>query len=97
MKILDLTDAIAPDCEVTLNGIRPGEKIHESLVSADEARYTREFDDMFVIEPMFPWWDKERLSGGNSLPDGFVYNSDSNSSWLSSEQLKVMANLIEVG
>jgi UDP-N-acetylglucosamine 4,6-dehydratase len=97
MKIMDLTDAIAPDCEVAFNGIRPGEKIHESLVSADEARYTREFDDMFVIEPMFPWWDKGRWSGGNSLPDGFVYNSDSNPSWLSTEQLKTMANLIEAG
>ncbi|MDQ5846632.1 MAG: UDP-N-acetylglucosamine 4,6-dehydratase (inverting), partial [Acidobacteriota bacterium] len=96
MKIMDLTDVIAPDCEVSFNGIRPGEKIHESLVSADEARYAREFDDMFVIEPMFPWWDKARLTGGNSLPDGFAYNSDSNSSWLSTEQLRTMANLEEV-
>ena len=43
-----------PECEVAFNSIRPGEKIHEPLVSADEARYAQELDDMFVIEPMFP-------------------------------------------
>jgi UDP-N-acetylglucosamine 4,6-dehydratase/5-epimerase len=97
MKITDLTDAIAPDCKVKINGIRPGEKIHESLLSADEARYTREYEDMFVIQPMFPWWDKARLTGGNSLADGFAYNSDSNTSWLTTDQLKTIANLTEGG
>lgn len=95
MKIMDLTDAIAPDCEVAFSGIRPGEKIHESLVSVDEARYTREFDDMFVIEPMFPWWDKARWQDGRSLPDEFVYTSDTNTSWLSREQLQRMADIVE--
>ncbi len=95
MKIMDLTKAIAPECEVTFNGIRPGEKIHESLVSADEARYTLEFDDMFVIMPMFPWWDKTRWKDGRSLPHEFVYTSDTNTSWLSHEQLQRMANIVE--
>ncbi len=95
MKIMDLTEAIAPDCKVAFNGIRPGEKIHESLVSADEARYTLEFDDMFVIMPMFPWWDKTRWKGGKALPNEFVYTSDTNSSWLSREQLQKMAGTVE--
>ena len=95
MKIMDLTKAIAPECEVTFNGIRPGEKIHESLVSADEARLTLEFDDMFVIMPMFPWWDKTRWKDGRSLPHEFVYTSDTNTSWLSHEQLQRMANIVE--
>ena len=95
MKIMDSTKAIAPECEVTFNGIRPGEKIHESLVSADEARLTLEFDDMFVIMPMFPWWDKTRWKDGRSLPHEFVYTSDTNTSWLSHEQLQRMANIVE--
>ena len=95
MKIMDLTDAIAPDCEVKINGIRPGEKIHESLLSSDEARYALEFDDMFVVMPMFPWWDKTRWKGGKALPDEFVYTSDTNDSWLTHAELQKMANLVE--
>jgi len=95
MKMMDLTDAIAPECEIKFNGVRPGEKIHESLVSSDEARYTREFDDMFVIEPMFPWWDKTCWQDGGSLPDEFVYTSDTNTSWLSREELQRMAKIVE--
>jgi UDP-N-acetylglucosamine 4,6-dehydratase len=95
MKMMDLTDAIAPECEIKFNGVRPGEKIHESLVSSDEARYTREFDDMFIIEPMFPWWDKTSWQDGGSVPDEFVYTSDTNTSWLSREQLQRMANIVE--
>lgn len=93
MKIMDLTDAIAPDCEVKINGIRPGEKIHESLLSSDEARYALEFDDKFVVMPMFPWWDKTRWKGGKTLPDEFVYTSDTNDSWLTRAELQKMADL----
>jgi UDP-N-acetylglucosamine 4,6-dehydratase len=95
MKILDLTEAIAPNCEVKYNGVRPGEKIHESLVSSDEARYTLEFDDMFVIMPMFPWWDKTRWPDGKSLPEEFVYTSDTNKSWLTRAELQKMAGTVE--
>jgi UDP-N-acetylglucosamine 4,6-dehydratase len=95
MKIMDLTDAIAPNCEIKLNGVRPGEKIHESLVSSDEARYTLEFDDMFVIMPMFPWWDKTKWPDGKALPDEFIYTSDRNRQWLTHDELKQMAETIE--
>ena len=60
MRILDLAKAVAPDCTIEFIGIRPGEKLHEVLVSRDESRQTREFDDMYVIEPSFPAWKPVR-------------------------------------
>lgn len=97
MRIMDLTAAIAPQCEVKINGARPGEKIHESLVSSDESRYALEFDDMFVIKPMFPWWDKANWPDGKSLPEEFVYTSDRNEDWLTNDQLQEMAAVVSSG
>jgi UDP-N-acetylglucosamine 4,6-dehydratase len=95
MKITDLTEAIAPQCEVRFDGIRPGEKIHESLLSSDEARHALEFDDMFVIMPRFLGWDKSGWKDGKAVPDEFVYNSDTNPAWLSKEELRRMADVTE--
>lgn len=93
MNIMDLVKAIAPDCEVKFTGIRPGEKIHEVLVSPEEARNTLEFPDMFVVQPTHPWWNAGNWVGGQPLPDGFVYSSDTNSSWLTIEQLREMSSV----
>jgi UDP-N-acetylglucosamine 4,6-dehydratase len=90
MRIMDLAKAIAPECEIEFIGIRPGEKIHECLLTEDEARHSIEFEDFFVIEPEHPWWNAERLSGGKRLTEGFRYNSDTNTQWLSIEELKKM-------
>jgi UDP-N-acetylglucosamine 4,6-dehydratase len=90
MRIMDLAKAVAPECEIEFIGIRPGEKIHECLLTEDEARHSIEFDDFFVIEPEHPWWNAERWSGGKRLPEGFRYNSDTNTQWLSIEELKKM-------
>jgi UDP-N-acetylglucosamine 4,6-dehydratase len=68
-------------------GIRPGEKLHELLMSDDEARQTLEFEDMFVIQPAFPWWNSERWSGGRVLPPEFRYASDTNTRWLTKTEL----------
>jgi len=68
MRLIDLAAAVAPGCAVRTVGIRPGEKLHELLMSEDEARQTVELDDMYVIQPAFPWWDSERWSGGRALP-----------------------------
>ena len=87
MKLLDMAQAIAPDCQVDCVGIRPGEKLHEVLLSEDEARNAIERDDMFVIPPAQSWWRKENWKGNASLPEGFRYTSDSNSQWLTSEDL----------
>jgi UDP-N-acetylglucosamine 4,6-dehydratase len=94
MNIMDLVTTIAPDCQVQFNGMRPGEKIHELLVSPDEARQTLEFPDMFVIQPAHNWWNNRNWTEGRPLPDGFSYGSDSNPDWLSVEALReVVAQL----
>jgi UDP-N-acetylglucosamine 4,6-dehydratase len=90
MRILDLAKAIAPDCNTEIIGIRPGEKVHESLISEDEARNTLEFDDMYLIQPLFQWWGANNWENGKPLPVGFRYTSDSNSWWLTEEELKRM-------
>ena len=88
MNIMDLAKAVAPDCEVEYIGIRPGEKVHEVLVSEDEARHTVELDDMYVIQPVHPWWRVENWSGAKPLPDGFRYTSDTNTHWLTVKELR---------
>jgi UDP-N-acetylglucosamine 4,6-dehydratase len=88
MRITDLVQAIAPDCRVQTIGIRPGEKLHEILVSSDEARHTLELDDMFVIQPAHSWWRNDEWASGKPLPDEFRYGSDNNTEWLSVAQLQ---------
>ena len=90
MKIMDLVDALAPGCKVKFTGIRPGEKIHEVLVSTDEARQTLEFPDMFLIQPNHSWWGNELVTDGKPLADDFEYGSNNNSEWLTAEELKEM-------
>lgn len=91
MNIMELVKAIAPDVKVEIIGIRPGEKVHEVLVSEDEAGHTLELDDMFVIEPTHPWWSSEKWAHGRRLGEGFRYGSDSNPRKLSVEELRKMA------
>jgi len=87
MKLLDMAQAIAPDCQIDCVGIRPGEKLHEVLLSEDEARNAIERHEMFVIQPAQTWWRKENWKSDASLPEGFRYSSDSNSQWLTAEDL----------
>lgn len=87
MRIVDLKKAVAPDCEIQYIGIRPGEKLHEVLVSDDEAWHTVEVDDMYIIQPMHPWWRVENWAGARRLPEGFRFASDTNTRWLSIEEL----------
>lgn len=88
MRMTDLAETIAPGCEIETIGIRPGEKLHEVLVSEDEARNTVEVEGMFVIQPSHPWWKAGNSVNGRALPEGFRYASDSNASWLTSEELQ---------
>ncbi len=88
MRLIDLAESIAEGCEISTIGIRPGEKLHEVLISRDEARSTLEFDDMFVVQPEFSWWGSHNLSGGKDLPDGFEYSSDNNELWMSDKELR---------
>lgn len=88
MSIVDLAEAIAPGVDLEYVGIRPGEKLHEVLVSQHEARHTLELDDMFVIEPLHPWYANGHWPLGKQLPDEFSYASDTNTEWLSVEDLQ---------
>jgi len=94
MKVIDLAKAIAPECDIKIVGIRPGEKLHEAMIMEDDARHTLEFDDYYVIQPEFPWWSKQYAVGGKELSDGFSYTSDKNEDWLTVEQLQLLAEKI---
>lgn len=93
MKVKDLATAIAPDCEMEIIGIRPGEKLHEAMITEDDARQTLEYDTYFVIQPEFPWWSEEFRDGGKPLVDGFRYTSDLNNHWLSVDQLRELVEM----
>lgn len=88
MRVTDLAEAVAPGCELKEIGIRPGEKIHETLISEHESRLTWEFDDHYVIEPAFPGWEVSQEYCGKRAPEGFEYRSDNNSQWLTQEELR---------
>jgi UDP-N-acetylglucosamine 4,6-dehydratase len=94
MNIMDLVKAVAPDCEVENIGIRPGEKLHEILISEDEVRQVLELEDMFVIKPAHPWWQVGNWVKGQPLPDGFRFASNSNPHWLTVNELKQMVETL---
>ena len=95
MNIMDLAQAIAPDCQIEQIGIRPGEKLHEVLISEDEGRHTLELDDMFVVQPAHPWWTNDGWKEGHLLPDGFRYGSNNNSQWLKIDDLRSLVDSLE--
>ena len=88
MKVADLAMVIAPECEQEIVGIRPGEKLHEVMITEEDARHTFEFRDYYVIVPQFRWWKRENCQNGQALPDGFIYSSDRNDWWLSEAEIK---------
>ena len=97
MNLADLAKAIAPEAQLEFVGIRPGEKLHEVLISEDEARGTVELEDMFVVQPSGAlWFGHSWQEQGRSLPDGFVYASNNNPQWLTVEQIKEMVAPFEV-
>lgn len=84
MKVTELARAIAPDLPIKIVGIRPGEKLHETMISVDDARSTIELADRYAIQPAFHGWEKDIRppQGSKPVPEGFSYSSDNNSEWL---------------
>lgn len=89
MKIMDLAKAVAPECEIEFIGIRPGEKLHEALITEEEGRRTIGYEGMYVVLPNYSWWqNRNHYDLEKKLPEGFVYTSDKNKEWLTVEDLK---------
>ncbi|MGH2892647.1 MAG: polysaccharide biosynthesis protein, partial [Solirubrobacteraceae bacterium] len=89
MRIVDVAEALAPDAARVITGIRPGEKLHEVLLTEDESRNSFDIGDRYVIMPA----RLETLPpAGDALPDGFRYSSDENDLWLTAEQLRTIAD-----
>jgi UDP-N-acetylglucosamine 4,6-dehydratase len=96
MTVTDLARAIAPEAAIDFIGIRPGEKLHEVLISEDEARQTVELEDMFVVQPAESlWFGRDWEGKGRMLEDGFRYSSNNNDQWLNVEQIQSIIAPIE--
>jgi len=96
MRVVDLANAIAPDTEIEVIGIRPGEKLHEVLVSEDEARHTLELEDMYVVEPPAAlWFGRGWRDRGKQLPEGYRYTSDGNDQWLDESKIRELVEPFE--
>jgi len=88
MNIMDLAKAIAPECKTEIVGIRPGEKLHEVMVTRDDARKTLEYKDHYVVQPDFQFWGSRfKSNGGTPLPEDFEYNSGTNPWFLTIDEM----------
>ena len=88
MKVIDLARAIAPDADLTEVGIRPGEKLHEEMISIEDSRNTIRQNDRYIVMPTLAEWGFIQPPG-EPVPDGFSYTSDSNDLWLSEQDLRL--------
>jgi FlaA1/EpsC-like NDP-sugar epimerase len=90
MKVTDLAKVIAPECKHEIVGIRPGEKLHEQMIGPDDAYFTYEYPEHFKILPSINSWfqTESRIKDGERVEEGFVYSSDTNTHWMSENQLK---------
>ena len=95
-NILDLTKALAPDIRTEIIGVRPGEKLHEVLLTKDDSRHSIELDDRYIIEPEFVFWEKSRQPHEDARPviEDFQYDSFSNVWRLSTEDLRSLLDTV---
>ena len=90
MKVTEVAEVVAPGCKQEIIGIRPGEKLHEIMITPDDALNTAEFERHYVIQPAAHWWDQPAFlkeSGAKPVAEDFQYSSDRNADWLSRPQL----------
>jgi len=92
MRLMDLAKALAPELPVKVVGIRPGEKLHEVMITEDDSRQTLDLADRYVIEPSFAWWERDCYAAHGATPvaDGFRFASDTNDDWLDAARLKAL-------
>lgn len=91
MGILDIVKAVSPNAEIKLIGIRPGEKLHEQMISGEDSNTTYEYEEFYKILPAINDWhlDKKRIGDGNKVPEGFCYSSETNNDWMTAEELQL--------
>ena len=91
MKIIDIAKVVAPEVKLKIIGIRPGEKLHEQMIGSDDSTSTYEFNDYYKILPAINDWkkDKLRIKNGKKVPEGFVYTSDNNPEWMTTNDLQI--------
>ena len=96
INMIDLAKAICPDCKTEIIGIRPGEKLHEIMVPKDDARRTLEYEDYYIIQPDFRFFER-RFNGekGKQVSNDFEYRSDTNPWRLSIEEMREMIKRLE--
>ena len=96
MKITDMARILGPDIPHREIGIRPGEKLHEIMITIDDGRNTIELEDRYIIKPQFPFWTDTSYDGLGATPVGedFEYTSDKNAEWLSDDDFKDLLNRI---
>jgi UDP-N-acetylglucosamine 4,6-dehydratase len=91
MCIVDLAKAMAPDLQHKVVGIRPGEKLHEVMITEDDARFTIELEDRYIVQPALAWWNYKGYGDiGRPVSEDFRYASDTNPDWLDAAALKAM-------
>ena len=96
-KVTDLARAMLPDCELEDVGIRPGEKLHEVMVTAEDSRSTYEYDSYYIIYPELEWWENVNIKeGGKKVEDRFRYASDNNTEWLTIEEIREALKYIDI-
>jgi UDP-N-acetylglucosamine 4,6-dehydratase len=88
MRVVELAKAVAPECEIRYTGIRPGEKVHEVLVSEDESHEVLEHDTFYMIPPQHHWWRATSWTTGTRVKPGFRFTSDMNTHWLTADELR---------
>jgi UDP-N-acetylglucosamine 4,6-dehydratase len=90
MTITDIAKAVAPNAQVKIIGIRPGEKIHEQMIGSEDAPHTYEYSGYFKILPAIHDWSKDpaRINGGTPVPENFSYCSNTNTDWMRIEELR---------
>lgn len=101
MKVVDIAKVVSSSRNFKFIGIRAGEKVHEEMISSNEARNTYEYDNYYKILPAIHQWDKDpaRIKSGSLVKADFVYSSDTNKSWMTKEDLSIWIsqNLLKVG
>ena len=95
IKVTDIAKVIAPNSNFEITGIRPGEKLHEQMIGAEDAYYTYEYPDHYKILPAINNWDQDgnRIKDGKKVVEGFVYASDNNAKWMTDTELQAWIEL----